>query len=188
MNAIEILKGTIVLEVKKSKKSSSLKFTFKKNKCSLEDTFMYCFENLNLHTQEKRNLTFEHRQMIRQYQDLDLQEVQKYSNQLVNSINNNSNNNETIYINASEVGSFICLAAIYSGKIKPEINIHFNLTSAPLKLFPTKLIAKKVNLNNINIHFDLDATTWLSNLATLTYNPKLNHITFDYEEELRKIG
>lgn len=188
MNAIELLKGTIVLQAKKSKKSSSLSFNFKRNKCALEDTFMNCFENLNLHTMEKRNLTFEHRQIIRQYQDLDIKEVQKYSQLLIDSINSNSKSNEVIFINASEIGSFICLAAIYSGKLNSHCNIHFNLTSAPLKLFPTKLISKKANLSNINIHFDLDQNTWLSNLLTLTYNPKLPEVTFEFEQEVRKTG
>ena len=151
MNCQEIFKGKVKIKSKR-KVLKALRFDFDFTNYNLEEVMMCNFEGLKLCKEEKCELSQSHRQIIKNYQRLNQDYLEKFAKQLTKMVNELKH--EEICIEAHDAGTFICLAAIFSGKLNLEKNITFELDSAPINLFDKNLVhsPNAVKAVNINLH------------------------------------
>ena len=79
-------------------------------------------------------------------------------------------------IQADEVGAYICLAAIFSGKLPPDAPWEFELRAMPLQLFPSFFVKDKQEGKKRKIRFILEEDCWLKPLKGLCKTP--HHLKF----------
>lgn len=188
MTEQSIFKGKITLN-RTGQAKKCISFNFVLPTISLDQVVMHGFKEFNFQDNEKRELSSNHRRIIRQYQHLCPLELTRYSNELINIINSSSHSDKPIEIEASDAGTFICLTAIYSGKIKKECEIIFNLSSSPLRLFPKNLAKSCKKSNNIFVKFIDQRESWFSKLDSISKRPVYIKLKNDIEnEELLLIG
>lgn len=168
-NFTSVFKGKIKLS-NKNKPKVQIPFEFSTTEFSIDQVVMRNFECLNLSDFEKRELTAKHRHIIKQYQNLSPKEVKKFSNELIKAIK--GYDHDHIEINASDAGTFICLAAIFSGKLPKNKEILFSLTGAPIGLFPEAHIKSKVIPHNIVLNFCYREGSWMKSLKCLKEAPE----------------
>ncbi len=122
------------------------------------------FNNIEFCEKEKHDLSAAHRQIIRNYQEISQKDLKLFAKELTALIN--SLNDEIIDIEASDAGTFICLAAIYSGRLKNK-DIIFHLRSSPINLFDRTFIKNKNAVKNVKINFCDKQESWLRNFTSL---------------------
>ncbi len=172
--SVDLLKTQVKLYTKTRKRPKTLKFSFHPEKSpDLSETLMCNFSDLKLTEEEKRNLSKYHRQEICFYKNTPQQEIEQCSQELIDAINAEKSNG--VIIQAGKCGTFICLAAFYSGKIHPSKSITFELDLAPIALFPKKLIRSKKCLkdNNIQVVFRFAGDNWIQDFESLLLGPGL---------------
>ena len=167
-----LFKGKIkVLENKKIKES--LQFHFETQEFSIDQVVMNNFKTLKFSECEKRELSAVHRQIIKQYQNLKKSEISKIAKSLIRSIK--STKSDKITIEASHAGTFICLAAIFSGKLPKNKEICFHLTSSPIRLFPQSFVEDKHAAHAVSVSLNNKQGCWMHQLKSLHQSP--NYIT-----------
>ena len=148
--------------------SESKKILMKYELTCPEDQFhqfmMNSFKNLDFSFKEKAKLTRTHRRNLYQYLNLNLFELNQNANQWIELINNSKQNE--INIEAYEYGAFICLTALYSGKLSKNKKINFNFDKSPLALFPSTLI-KKNPAKAHQLAYQAKLGSWINNFETL---------------------
>ncbi len=143
-----------------------------KNDLSIDQTFISCFKGLGLTHEEKQVLSVKDRTVIHHYQRLNKDLLLNLADQLICSIEKKCSNSD-ILIQAEHLGAFICLAAIYSGKLPHNKHIEFRLGNAPFKLFPKTLANRTLPLSGrYAISFYVDEKCWLNNIFSLQDPPK----------------
>ena len=147
----------------------------------VSDTLMNQFRGLGLSEEEKRDLTLNHRKKIFFFQNLKTQQIVKNSNQFIKELKKYKD--ENLVIKASGEAAYICLAAIYSGKVPAHTNWKFELSSVPLGLFPKELV--KTEASRVDICLELQKDCWLKPFKTLYSAPKfLGHLQDENHQEL----
>ena len=184
MTVEKLFKGKIkILNSKKPKKS--LDFKFETHDFSIDQVVMGNFCNLGFNEHEKRELSAGHRQIIKSYQTISEKELRKYSNELIKYIK--ETNSDRIDIEANDAGTFICLTAIYSGRLPKNKDIFFHLSSSPIQLFPKSLVKKKNAAHAVSISFCQIGNSWLRSFQCLQKAPSYIEIptgTFGEDQEL----
>lgn len=164
-----MLKGQIKFFSKRAGKEYEMKYSdpvFKEGfEESLTDTMMTSFHHLKLTAMEKKQLSRSHRKILNYYRHLNPFSLNQDAKKLVLEINQYQDAH--VVIEADQYGAFICLAALYSGKISEEKRIEFILKDSPLALFP-KVLAKKEPKENLHkIIFRLSESSWLEPFNSL---------------------
>jgi hypothetical protein len=139
---------------------------------NLADTMMASFEHLNLTMEEKKNLSRSHRKMLNYYRHLSPFSLNSDAKKLINEINNSKE--DMIVIEAHHYGAYVCLAALYSGKLDHSKKIQFILEKAPLALFP-KAFMKAEPKKTHQITFRVSEDCWLSPFSSLYSNQKIKY-------------
>lgn len=176
MNKPIIFKGKIqFLGLKATEKNSLMKYanpTFREGfEENLADTMMASFENLNLTTVEKKQLSRSHRKMLNYYRHLNPYSLTVDAEKLILEINQSKQSH--VVIEANHYGAYICLAALYSGKLSQDKNIEFLLEKAPLALFPRAFIKSEPIDRLHKVVFHLSEDCWLSPFSTLYSNQRI---------------
>ncbi|EQC47194.1 hypothetical protein [Bacteriovorax sp. Seq25_V] len=187
MTEQNIFKGKITLNRSKGPKKS-INFKFDTPSIPLDQVVMHGFKDFNFQENEKRELSSNHRKIIRQFQHLCPLEITRYSNELVNIINSTNAEHGPIEIEASDAGTFICLTAIYSGRINNDHEVIFKLSSSPLRLFPKNLAKNHKNFKNIQIKLDGNCDCWFSKLESISKQPVYLKIKMYSESEDYKLA
>lgn len=146
----------------------SLKEGFQEN---LTDTMMASFENINFTTEEKKHLSRSHRKMLNYYRHLNLFTLNMDAQKLIQEINQSKQS--SVVIEANHYGAYICLAALYSGKLSPDKKIEFILEKAPLALFPKVFIKSEPKDRLHKVVFNMSEDCWLSPFTSLNSNHKI---------------
>jgi len=184
MAAEKLFKGKIkILNSKKPKRT--LDFKFETQDFSIDQVVMGNFCNLGFNESEKRDLSAGHRQIIKRYQTINEKELKRYSNELIKFIK--ETNSERVDIEASDAGTFICLTAIYSGKLPKDKEIFFHLSSSPIQLFPKALVKSKTAAHAVSINFCQVGNSWLRSFNCLQKAPDYIEVpmgTFGEDQEL----
>ncbi|OIQ19859.1 MAG: hypothetical protein BM556_05075 [Bacteriovorax sp. MedPE-SWde] len=176
MSFQNLFKGKI--KVKTSKKpKASLQFHFETQDFSIDQVVMRNFENISFNEFEKRELSASHRQIIKHYQTIDTKLINKYSKELIKSIK--ETNSDRIDIEAHDAGTFICLAAIYSGKLPKNKDIIFHLSSSPVQLFPQSLVKDTKAGHCVSVNLRQSEQSWLRSFTSLQVRPKYLEIGND---------
>jgi len=134
----------------------------------LQQTLMTNFKNLKLNDEEKRQFSQKCREEIVHYQNLQEESLFPYVEKLLTSIH--QSNQTELRIVAQDLGAFICLAAIYSGRLPQNKVLIFELSDAPISLFPKKWIRETKQAKAVEIHFQLHSS-WLTSFQTLAKCP-----------------
>lgn len=171
-------KGKILfLNSKTSRKNTYLKYNHPSFKDGFEDnltdTMMASFDHLNLTAEEKKILSRSHRKMLNYYRHLSPFSLNMDAKKLISEINQSKQTH--IKIQANHYGAYICLAALYSGKISSEKSVEFILESAPLALFPKAFIKSVPKISHHKVTFCLGEDCWLTPFSSLYSNQKLKY-------------
>lgn len=155
---INPFKGAILLKIGKKKSFShnydetpTLSIPFRK-------LFMTNFDDYKFKNEEKKFLSKRHREFILKYKGLSPEAIENNAEKFIKYLVSLKENNITI--KASELGSYICLAAIFSNKLPTKLNIKFILSNTPLSLFPDCLVKNCNNLKNLSLQFDVNPKTF----------------------------
>lgn len=142
----------------------------KKTSFDFTDNFLCEFNGLHLTKNEKLNLTHIDREIIKRYQHVENNAIYELAEKLISAIT--KSNQERIYVKAEDFGVYICLAAIFSGKLPSNKKICFLLKNTPLAIFPKRLIKKHPG-NNLELNFAVTKDSWLCPFKSLyEYLPK----------------
>lgn len=174
MNKSNSLKGKIQFV---GGKSSTIKYSaptmeagFEDNIC---DTMMGSFENIKFSSEEKKQLSRSHRKIINYYRHLNPFSLNADAKQLISMINSSRENQ--FVIKANQYGAYICLAALYSGKLSDHKKVEFILENAPLALFPKALMKAKPKDRLHKIVLKLSEDSWLSPFTSLYDNQMIKY-------------
>jgi hypothetical protein len=148
----------------------SLEKGFEEKLC---DTMMVSFENLNLSSEEKKHFSRNHRKLINYYRHIDPVALNRDALQLISTINQSDQSN--IVILANHYGAYICLAALYSGKLSTLKKIEFILEKAPLALFPESFMKAKPKSSLHKIVFQVSEDCWLNPFSSLYKNLRIKY-------------
>lgn len=184
MHSVALLQAKVqLLSPKSNRRPKTLSFKIHPQRSPiLTDTLMSNFSHLKLSEYEKRSLTKWQRQEISFYRLTPTKEISQCAHQLVKEINKLKGNQITI--KACDFGTFVCLAAIFSGKIDRFKNIHFELALAPLKFFPKDLVDKKNVMNSkMNVTFKSKSDCWLKNFESLIWEQEITDLFHFSDEE-----
>lgn len=158
-----------------NRKANLLKYadpTFKEGfEDNLADIVMANFENLNLSQEEKKHLSRAHRQMLNYYRHVSPFSLNGDAQKLISEINDSAESK--IVIEADQYGAYVCLAALFSGKLDRDKKIDFILAKAPLALFPKTLMKSKTILDHHKVIFRLSDDCWLSPFESLYNNDNI---------------
>ena len=138
---------------------------------NLADTMMASFDHLNLTTEEKKNLSRSHRKLLNFYKNVSLFSLKIDSKRLIDEINDSKKTH--FIIEANHYGAYVCLAALYSGKLSSYKKIEFILEKAPLALFPKAFFKAEPNTNIHKVIFRLSEDCWVSPFSSLYKNQKI---------------
>ncbi len=137
------------------------------------DTMMGSFLNLNFSTEEKKHLSRNHRKLINYYRHISNLSLESDAKQLITAIN--LSKQTQFVIEANHYGAYVCLAALYSGKLSNDKKIQFILEKAPLALFPESFMKSEPKHPLHKITFHLSEDCWLSPFSSLYNNQKIKY-------------
>ena len=158
-----------------STKKTSLKYsspTFEKGfEENITDSMMASFDYLELSDSEKKLLSRSHRKMLNHYRYLNQFSLNQDAKNLVTAINNFSDDH--LVVEANHYGAYVCLAALYSGKISNNKRVDFILEQAPLALFPKTFIKENTINKKHTVLFRICEDSWLKPFGSLCQNQNL---------------
>jgi hypothetical protein len=170
--------------------SKSYQFEFPSREISLSDTFMSHFKELKLTSKEKKLFKQEYREAICNLKNIDQSFFIESYKSLIKNLTKQSERDEVLTIKADALGSFICLAAIFSGEIPAHSDWRFELDECPLPLFPKELIKVSGASHLFNISFRCSDKSWIKPFPSLRKSP--SYMSFqspqDYEEWRLKVA
>ena len=135
------------------------------NEAGFEETIMSSFDDLNFSTDEKKNLSSKHRKILNKYRYINQFELSSDAHKLVTEIQKCKS--ASIKIKAHDYGVYICLAALYSGKLPSNKKIEFHFEGSPLALFPKSFLKRDPKILAHKIVFHVKENSWLSPFSTL---------------------
>lgn len=136
---------------------------------ALCDLFMSEFTPLGLASHEKRELSRRDREQLCRFRNLDCEDVKKHAKKFIKTISKMQPGTQ-IRINASDVAAYVCLAAIYSGDVPDHVELCFELTNIPVKLFPKDLVQTGIP-DNVDLNFSSPENSWLNRFQSVCELP-----------------
>lgn len=133
------------------------------------DMFMSEFAPLGLATHEKREMSLKDREQLCRFRNLDCNDVQKHATKLLKTISK-LKTGTCVHINASDVAAYVCLAAIYSGDMPEHLEICFELSDVPAKLFPEHLVKSRIP-DNVVLNLNSPENSWLARFQSVCELP-----------------
>lgn len=138
---------------------------------TFDQTIMASFDFLNLKIEEKKQLSTKHRKMLNNYRQINPFALNVDAQDLIDHVNKCTN--DKLVIEAHDYGAYICLAALYSGKLPKNKKIEFHFKSSPLALFPKSLLKSPPKDLEHKIVFHVQENSWLTPFSTLYSNEKI---------------
>jgi hypothetical protein len=136
-----------------------------------EQTIMSSFSFLNISPEEKKQLSSRHRKMLNNYRHINPFALNADATELIDQISKCKS--KTIVVEASDYGAYICLAALYSGKLSVDKKIEFQFAGSPLALFPKSFLKNAPKNIQHKIVFQVADNCWLSPFKSLYANNQI---------------
>lgn len=155
----------------KSKKLTLMSYQTETMEIGFEHNMMSTFEYLKLSPEEKKQLSARHRRVLNNYRQINPFALNIDARELIEQIKKCKSS--TLVIEAHDYGAYICLAALYSGKLPTDKKIEFNFEGSPLALFPKSLLKNTPKSRGHKIVFRVGEDSWLSPFSTLYSNDKI---------------
>lgn len=170
MKSFSHFKGSIFLLNQTSLKKTLFKYETSAQKFEFHQSMMSSFRGVELSSEEKQKLSHQHRKNLYYYLNINLFELTRDAVRLVDIINNAKD--DQLYIEASDYGAFVCMAAVYTGKIVEDKKINFIFTNSPVSLFPKNLHRKNPHKNS-HFHYQTSTNSWVNNFQSLYQQTEL---------------
>ena len=159
----------------KSKKLTLMSYQTEPLVAGFEHTMMSSFDFLNFSIEEKKQLSTRHRRVLNNYRQISPFALNLAARELIQQIIKCKST--TLVIEAHDYGAYICLAALYSGKLPTNKKIEFYFEGSPLALFPKSLLKnsrkKPHKTQDHKIVFGVSEKSWLSPFSTLYSNDQI---------------
>lgn len=170
MQKVQHFKGKIFFyEDPKAAKKPLMSYAATPMNVGFDQTMLSSFDFLNFTAEEKKRLSKKHRDLLSSYKHINPFALNADALVLIEHINNCKG--QKIKIEASAYGAYICLAALYSGKLSSDKSFEFVLEGAPLALFPQTLLKKKDHSHKIILRLSDDC--WLKPFTSLCQHEKI---------------
>ena len=153
----------------RSKSMRCLKFKLPNREVCMADTLMSEFSHLGLSTEEKNKLSRKHREYFCSFKFLKENDIKAMTNELITHLAELKH--EPLIISASEAGVFICLAAIFSGRLPQNVEWRFELEEFALPLFPKELVKKSSAADSYDIAFKFNEKGYIKPFPSLKKAP-----------------
>lgn len=164
-------KGKIFFSQNSALKKTLMSYYAEPLEMGFDQTIMASFDFLNLNPEEKKQLSKRHRQMLNNYRHINPFALNVDAQELIEHIAKCKS--ERMVIHAHDYGAYICLAALYSGKLPTNKKIEFHFESSPLALFPKSFLKSQPKSNEHKIVFHVQEDSWLGPFSTLYNNDKI---------------
>lgn len=165
-------KGKIMFSSEaKSKKLTLMSYHTQCLPEAFDQTMMASFDFLNFSPEEKKQLSTRHRRVLNHYRQLSPFMINSDAKELIENIMECKS--EKMVIEAHDYGAYICLAALYSGKLPANKKIEFHFESSPLALFPKSLLKNAPKAAGHKVVFKVCEDSWLSPFTTLYSNDQI---------------
>lgn len=138
---------------------------------SFDQTIMSAWDFLNFSDAEKKQLSNNHRKILNNYRHINPFALNVDAQELIEHIKKCKM--ERMVIEAHDYGAYICLAALYSGKLPANKKIEFQFAESPLALFPKTMLKTTPKNKDHKIVFSMKENCWLTPFSTLTLNEKI---------------
>ncbi len=133
------------------------------------DMLMSEFAPLGLRTHEKRNLSLKDRQHLCRFSKLDGQDIRRHAERFLKTLSKLRPGTQ-VHVNAKDVAAYVCLAAIFSGDVPEHVEIVFELSEVPVKLFPKELVCAEMPAN-VDLSFISPQDSWLNQFQSICEMP-----------------
>lgn len=169
MQKSQNFKGKILFSpAEHAEKKTLMSYYAEPVEAGFEQTIMSSFDFLNFSIEEKKQLSNRHRRELNNYRHINPFALNLDAKELIDQIVKCKSQN--LVIEAHDYGAYICLAALYSGKLPSNKKIEFQFEGAPLALFPKNLLKNPPKNTHHKILFRVCEDSWLSPFSTLYSN------------------
>lgn len=171
MQKVQNFKGKIFLfEESKAGKKALMSYKTEPMAVGFEQTMMSAFDFLNFSAEEKKHLSKRHRNILNSYRQINPFALNADAQKLIDQICKSKQHK--LRIEAHDYGAYICLAALFSGKLPDDKFIEFVFEKSPLALFP-KTLLKGHKAQSHKIIFRLSDDCWLKPFSSLYHHDKI---------------
>ena len=171
MQKVQNFKGKIFLfDDSTTAKKALMSYKTEPMSFGFDQTMMSAFEFLNFSAEEKKHLSIRHRNLLNSYRQINPFALNSDAQKLIDQIT--SCKGHKLKIEANDYGAYICLAALYSGKLPENKSIEFYFEKSPLALFPKTLLKGQLAQAH-KIVFRLSDDCWLKPFSSLYYHDKI---------------
>lgn len=157
------------IEMHHNGKPQAISFSAAISDPHLCDLLMSEFAPLGLASHEKRELSRRDREQLCRFRNLETNDVKKHASKFLKAVAKIRAGSEVV-ISASDVGAYVCLAAIYSGELPDHITLSFRLKDIPVKLFPKELVRTDMP-HNVDIDVYSEEDSWINRFQTICELP-----------------
>lgn len=154
-----------------AEKKTLMNYLSEPKEANFDEMMMSSFHFLNFSEDEKKQLSSSHRRLLTHYKHINLFQLNKDSGEFLRLVKKCKLAH--LIIEAHDYGAYICLAALYSGKLPTDKKIEFHLASSPIALFPKALMKTTLKKNHHRIIFSLTESSWLNSFSTLYSNERI---------------
>lgn len=171
MQKVQHFKGKIFFyEDTRATKKELMAYEANPAQVGFEQTMMSAFDFLNLTAEEKKQLSKKHRDLLSSYHQINPFMLNADAHTFVEEVTQCKG--KKIRIEAHAYGAYICLAALYSGKLPADKTFEFVFEKAPLALFPKTLVKGSSDYRH-KIIMQVSDDCWLKPFSTLCHHDKI---------------
>lgn len=172
MQKSQNFKGKILFSnEERAEKKTLMSYSSEPIEVGFEETIMASFDFLNFSPEEKKQLSSRHRKVLSSYRQINPFALNMDAKDLIDQISKCKN--DKLVIEAHDYGAYICLAALYSGKLPQNKTIEFHFASSPIALFPKSFLKTPPKNSEHKIVFSVSEDCWLSPFSTLYCNDNI---------------
>ena len=154
-----------------SEKKTLMSYYAEPLEAGFDQTIMASWDFLNFSDEEKKKLSNNHRKMLNSYRHINPFALNVDAQELIEQIKKCKS--QTMVIEAHDYGAYICLAALYSGKLPANKKIEFQFAASPIALFPKTMMKVAAKNHGHKIVFRVKENCWLAPFSTLYSNEKI---------------
>lgn len=171
MQKVQHFKGKIFFyEDFKTAKKTLMSYQTEPLEVGFDQSMMCSFDFLNFSAEEKKRLSKKHRDLLSSYRQINPFALNADAQTFIDQIN--ACKGKKIKVEANDYGAYICLAALYSGKLAEDKVIEFIFEKSPLALFPQTLLKRQKDYPH-KVVLKIGEDCWLKPFSSLYQHDKI---------------
>jgi hypothetical protein len=166
MQKSQNFKGKILFSIgEHAEKKTLMTYASEPVEIGFEQTIMASFDFHEFSEEEKKHLSNRHRKVLSSYRHINPFALNMDAKDLIDQIEKCKSTK--MVIEAHDYGAYICLAALYSGKLPANKKIEFHFASSPIALFPKSFLKTPPKNMDHKIVFRVAEDCWLTPFRSL---------------------